>query len=284
MANVLSVNSRIRSAVSCLQKSNVYLSRFLMALAILVFFYYSSLVFWRLIYPQGFQHMAQEVSAAGQAESYSREQQSWAWFVDSSAPKVPPPPAPSKINAKLIGVIAQSGTDGGDGVALIAVKNAVAAYSVGDELSPGVTLDGVAGSFVILKRGDVRETLLMEKPDNLIKPKAGKEDAKRQAASLSAQKLKAMPPEKQSKIFEAVQIEKYQDKKHGAGLRIRPREGYESVLSMLGLNSDDVLLSINGQNASRIKIDPKNLAAMLASGPIKLRVLRGNAVTEIVVQ
>lgn len=287
-------DSLLANSVSYLQKSNFFLSRLLMSLAALAFFYYSSVVFWQLIYPQGFQHKAQAVNVADQSVHYARSKQSWSWFVDSSAPKAPPPPPPSKIDAKLLGVIAQGGAEGGRGVALIAVKNKPAVYSVGDELSPGIVLESVASFFVTLKRGDITEILEMKKSDSIFKSGDKKQTGmggsrsaglapSASAALRSAQEIKTMLVEKPGKILEAVQIERYQDQRHGAGFRIRPRKGHEGVLSTLGLNSDDVLLSVNGKRVTQISVNPKNVAAMMGSGPIKLKVLRGGSITEVVV-
>lgn len=286
--------SLLANSFSYLQKSNFFLSRLLMLLAMLPVFYYSSVVAWQLIYPQGFQHKVQTVNVASQSVNYTRSKQSWSWFIDSSVPKAPPPPPPSKIDAKLLGVIAQGGAEGGRGVALIAVKNKPAVYSVGDELSPGVVLESVASFFVTLKRGDISEILEMKKTDSIFKSGGNQQTGAGGSRSAglapsaptalnSAQQIKAMLVEKPGKILEAVQIERYQDQRHGAGFRIRPRKGHEAVLSMLGLNSDDVLLSVNGRNVTQINVNPKNVAAMMGSGPIKLKVLRGGSITEVVV-
>lgn len=293
MSHSLLNNLGFGSAALYLQKSNTFLSRLLMSLAILAFFYYSSVVVWQLIYPQGFEYKTQTVSTDNSASSYNRSQQSWAWFVDSSIPKKPPAPPPSKINAKLLGVIAQGGADGGDGIALIAVKNVPKVYSIGDELSPGIILESVASSFVVLKRGDVDEILEMERPESIFKASrakarvaagGGSQAMPNAATFMSAEDVKTILVEKPSKILEAVQIERYQDQKHGTGFRIRPRDGHESVLSMLGLDNNDVLLSVNGKNMTQLPMNKKGIAAMLQAGPLKIKVLRGGVVTEVVVQ
>ena len=301
MPHSLLANPGFSSISSYLQKPNAFLSRSLMWLAIAAFFYYSSVVFWQLIYPEGFQYKAPTVSSAPvQSSSQARAQRSWAWFVDSSVVKEPPPPPPSKIDARLLGVIAQSGADGELGIALIAVKNAPAVYTVGDELAPGIMLQRVDSSFVTLKRGDLSEILEMERPESIFKtaaeggeqqPQTGQSarsagassPAPNQAFVTSPQELKTMLLDKPARLLEAVQLERYQDKEHGPGFRIRPQAGHESVLSMLGLNSDDVLLSVNNTQVTRIPMSQEKLAAILKAGPVKLKILREGVVTEVVV-
>ena len=293
------------SVTSQLQKSSFLLGRLVMLATLLVFFYYSSVVFWQLIYPQGFAYKTQAVATAASAKQYTPDKQSWGWFTDSSMTKEPPPPPPSKIDAKLLGVIAQGNAERGRGVALIAIKNAPAIYKVDDELAPGITLESVSSYFVTLRRGDQKEILEMEKSENIfktakeLKGEGVDEDqpassdasaAKKPAASsagtsnmMSVEDVKNMLAEKPAQILEAVQFESYQDEKHGSGFLIRPREGHESVLDILGLDSEDVLLSINGRNVAGLNMNPKSIAAMLDSGPITLKVLREGELTEVVV-
>lgn len=276
-----------------MQAIGVWAGRVVVAVLLIVCFYYISSLFWRVFYPEGFRPFVPVMSDAA-VTRVAAARGRWEWFADTAKVK-PAKPPPSRLDAKLIGVIAQS-RQSGKGFAVIKYKGKDEIYRVGDEIDDAVVLREIASAYVTLQHGDRTETLEIEKI-TAGRSGDGKSRGSPRAVSAPSRAVSAPPgamatarefkqllrkePMQLLNLFEFARVE--EGGKQGFSLSPKRDDGRE-MMSSLGLEPGDVLLGVNGAPAARVPSNPRLWKALLKANKIRLKVLRGGAEKEISIQ
>ena len=272
-----------------LQGLNSIAGRVAAVVLLIVCFYYASSLFWRAFYPEGFRLAVPTVSDKGVATKVTGARGRWEWFTDTSIVKRKVAP-PSRLNAKLIGVIAR-GTESGKGLALIKYKGKENIYRVEDELTSGIILEEIAGTYVILQRDGKTETLEIERAIASIGGSKRNSNARKKASS---QKLPEPPEvvadvkqfrkilrEKPMQLLNMFSFEQVGEGNRSGFSLSAKREDGKQMLDSLGLKEGDVLMAVNGAPASQMPSNPKLWKAVLRANKIKLKVLRNGKESEV---
>ena len=263
---------------SGLRLLNDMLSQIVAFAGLLLIFYYSSILFWQFSYPEEF-----KVPISSQPQNKPRvvARGSWRWFQDTAFTKVPAQRKESKLQAKLVGVIAQG--EEGEGIALISVKKKNAKiFHVGDEIAPVVFLKSVGAYYVNLERDGQIEVLEMkranlfkgEKPD---KPPATEEQNPTQSAAKA--QFKRILKKKPLKIAEFANFER-----SGEGFAISPKnDEHQALFDELGLIGGDVVVSANGKKIAELITNPKAWKTITNSEEIVIQVMRDGIITDVII-
>ncbi len=274
-----------RISTTYLQAFNVVLSRIAIFGLLLLIFYYASVLFWQVMYPQDFK--APVVLDLPKQPKLLR-QGSWNWFMDTG-PRARKSVAPSKLNAKLLGVIAQGGED--EGIALIAIggkKGKI--FYVGDEVVPAIFLRKVGNYYVNLER-DGRIEVLEIKRINLFSGEIPDEEEEESDDTddvsdepLSAVNIREALIEEPTKLTEIIKFKRVRGAK-GFGFKVSPRESkYKELFDEMGFMEGDIVTSVNDRTVRELIKDPKSWQSLLKSDGINLQVMREGVVTDIFIQ
>lgn len=282
--------------MSSLRFVNNFAGQTLFFVLLLPFFYYSSSLFWQLAYPEGYSPSVMKV-AEGEKRKEKSQPRAWSWFLDTTPAPVVEQAKQSELNAKLVGVITKGE---GKGIAMIQVKSdPTKLFRVGDEVVQAVFLDSVHSDHVTLRRDDQFEVLALKKMGGAgaeapepapvaakkVKKEAKKKPEKKPVRADSADEYKKMIREKPIRLIEMVQFKHYEDEEHGSGFELSPRDEEHKILfDSLGIESGDVLLSANDAKSDKLAMSPKTWKSLLRAKQIKLKLLRGGVVQEVVIE
>ena len=293
MVDILPVGDK---ALPMLRSLNAFAGHAMFFVLLLPFFYYSSALFWQLAYPEGFSPSVVKASPGEKRVSNKQVARTWSWFRDTTPAPVVQEAQESKLDAQLVGVISKGD---GTGIAMIKVKRADSKlFRVGDEVANAVFLDSVYSDHVTLRRDDQFEVLALKrlggereeaKPEPKRKPAPAKPVAakkpKKPVKAANADEYKKLIREKPIRLIEMVEFKRYEDKDHGFGFELNPREeAHQALFDGLGLVPGDVLLSANEAKSDKLAMSPKTWKALLRAKQIKLKVLRGGAVQEVTIE
>ncbi len=258
-------------------------------LLLVLFLYYASLLFWQVFYPEGFRSFFPAIDSAV-AEKSTRAKGSWDWFADAAAVKNKAPP-PSRLDAKLVGVIAVS-QESGKGMAFISHKGKDAIYKVGDEITAAVVLHEIAASHVTLQRDGQFERLEIQKSSSLFSgdnevAAGGKADNGGKAAGAPTGQSPDLPenistpnqfkqllsknPAQLLSLFSFEQVDV--NGRTGFNLAAKRDDG-QKMLDSMGWKQGDVIMSVNGAPVSQVASNSRLWKALLKAGKIKFGVFR----------
>lgn len=279
-----------------LQSLNAFVGRVIFLILLLPVFYYSSLLFWRVVYPEGSSPAMLEVASSSQPAKGKDKMRDWRWFSDTTPAPAAPKVEPSNLDATLLGVIMR---DNNKGLAMIQVKRDPSKiFRVGDEIANAVFLDSIASDRVTLQRDGHYEVLALAKmgadddsapvskpPEKAAaKTKKAVKKAKPPIAASSAEEYKKLIREKPIRLMQMVKFEQYEDEENGFGFALSPRNDEDQALfDGLGLEKGDVLLAANDEVAKKLSTSPKSWKALLRAKQIKLKVLRAGVVQEVTI-
>lgn len=279
-----------------LQSLNAFAGRVILLILLLPVFYYSSLLFWRVVYPEGSSPAMLEVASSSQPAKGKDKMRDWRWFSDATPAPAAPKVEPSNLDATLLGVIMR---DNNKGLAMIQVKRDPSKiFRVGDEIANAVFLDSIASDRVTLQRDGHYEVLALAKmgadddsapvskpPEKAAaKTKKAVKKAKPPIAASSAEEYKKLIREKPIRLMQMVKFEQYEDEENGFGFALSPRNDEDQALfDGLGLEKGDVLLAANDEVAKKLSTSPKSWKALLRAKQIKLKVLRAGVVQEVTI-
>ena len=292
MVSIFATGDKVLPA---LRSVNNFAGQTMFFVLLLPFFYYSSSLFWQLAYPEGYLPTVIKAAASEKRVEQRKKAHTWGWFRDTTPAPVVQEVQESELDAKLIGVIAKGE---GKGIAMIQVKNDPSKlFRVDDEVANAVFLDSVHSDHVTLRRDDSFEVLALKKlgasksePREKAPAPAKKTEKKVQKkrppiTAGSADEYKKMIREKPIRLIEMVQFKRYEDEAHGVGFELSPRdEQHQLLFDGLGLESGDVLLSANDAKSDKLAMSPKTWKSLLRAKQIKLKILRGGAVQEVVIE
>lgn len=266
---------------SFLQAANVGLSRLAAFVLMLLVFYYASVLFWQVQYPQDFK--APVALDLPEQPEVSR-QGSWNWF-RNTAPSARPA-VRSKLHAQLLGVIAQGGE--GEGVALIALKGEKGkVFNVGDEVSPAVFLHRVGAYYVHLERDGEIEILEIKRV-NLFSGKAVEREADASSADIdepvSVMNLRETLIKDPAKLTDIMRF-RHVKTAQGRGFKISPKgKQHQQLFDEIGFKQGDIIISVNDLAVQNLIKNPKSWQSLLESDGISLKVMRSGAEMDIFVQ
>ena len=265
------------------QVINTGLSRVVAFVFLLLFFYYSSALFWQVFYPHEFRLPVSVVKAPAPKP---QAQMKWQWFSDTQKVNRAKPAAPSKLEATLIGVISQ-GEGEGEGIALISIKGKGSKiFKVGDEVAESRFLKSVGPDYANLERDGNIEVLRIKK-FNVFKDKgAQQEDTESSKRDLDKEKqvenFRATITKEPLKIMDYMQFEKRKSK-HGEGFMVKPKgKKHKELFDALGLEKGDVIVSANGKKVAELTKNPTSLDKLLEDG-VSLQVIRDGILTDVYV-
>ena len=263
-----------------LRMANNGLSQLVAFGVLLLIFYYSSVLFWQVVYPREFKF---PVALSVPEKAKRVVDKPWNWFVDTATVAKPVQHKPTKLNAKLIGVIAQGGE--GQGIALIAVKGKPAQlFHVGDEIVPAVYLQSVGAYYVNLERDGAIEVLELKRA-NLFKGDAPDQDGADEQGSegMSKEEFRKIMREKPIELAQMIAFEKVKSP-GGAGFRVSPKEEkHKDLFYSLGLMEGDIIVAANNQKILGLATKPKAWKSLLNAKNINLKIVRDGVTTEVVI-
>ena len=259
------------------------------ALLFALFFYYASLLFWQVFYPEGFRFLVPVVDGAAAAK-FAGARGSWEWFADTHVVKRKA--VPSRLDAQLIGVIAVS-RESGKGMAFISHKGKDKIYKVGDEITPVVVLHEIAANYVTLQRDGRLERLEIKKSGSLfagdkaaVKSAGGGSELAGAAGELvrelpdlpediaGARQFRELLRENPGQLLNLFSFERVDvNGRPGFNLSAKRDDG-QKMLDSMGWKQGDVVMSVNGAPVSQVASNSRLWKALLKSGKIKLKVFR----------
>lgn len=152
-------------------------------------------------------------------------------------------PAATRADASGVQLYGVRGTRGPDGSAILASNDGVqAAYVVGDQVQPGITLASVAADHVVLEVAGARRRLGFATNAGQPAPAAAPSDLP-SALPAAASAPAGIDPEQ---LLAQAGLRPSLEGERVIGYSVIPR-GDGGVLRQAGLQADDVLLSVNGQ-------------------------------------
>ena len=273
-----------------IQAINAIAGRGVAVLLLILFFYYASLLFWQVFYPEGFRLLVPTVDGAA-ATKFAGARGSWDWFADTQATQQEASP-PSRLDASLIGVIAVS-QESGKGMAFINYKGKDNIYKVGDEITPAVVLHEIAVAHVTLQRDGRFERLEIKKSESLFgddaaaAETAGDGNGLVGAAEVSAQEPLDLPEdiagarqfrellrENPAQLLSLFSFERVEvNGRTGFNLSAKRDDG-QKILDSMGWQQDDVVMSVNGAPVSQVASNSRLWKSLLKAGKIKFKVFR----------
>jgi general secretion pathway protein C len=151
----------------------------------------------------------------------------------------------TSLNLTLYGIRANESSGGGS--AIIAGEDGVQrSYAVGEEVTPGVTLDAVAFDHVILSRGGVKESLYLDQsvPAETVNP-----------SGTAPAPVMPSSPSSTGAALNAATLQKsigFAPRNEGGritGLVLQPRDD-GTMLRLAGFQDGDVVVAVNGRPVS----------------------------------
>ena len=258
------------------QTINTVVSRIVVCGLILIIFYYSSGLFWRFFYPEGF-HLP--IRASKVLEVKPQAPVKWAWFEDTkveSKQKM----APSKLKAQLIGIVSQEKSKG-QGVAMIRVRKKSAIFGVGDSVE-GMTVKSIGADYVNLEGNGEIEVLRIRKHNVFLdKPRKKEKEGQKPPSGDKVTKLLEDISQEPTKITEFIQFEATEGNNKQEHFKVSPKSTkHQELFSDLGLEPGDVVVSVNGISISELKSKPASIDELLKSD-LTVELLRDGNLTEV---
>ncbi len=173
----------------------------------------------------------------------------------SIQPTEQPPELVPETTLNLIVFGMRADLNGGSSSAIIQTPdNKQASYYIGEEIIPGVVLTRVDINYVILNRNGQIERLTrlgITKPDVKVASRVGE----------SVAEISPLAPETLSfKAYDFINDLRFYKAKEGRkvlGFKVRSRQGMS--LAQYGLERNDIVTSINGQDLTQLRVNLPNL-------------------------
>ena len=180
------------------------------------------------------------------------------------------------------------------------------AFRVGDEVLPGVKLVAVHADHIVLLRAGVEETLRLTRdtnpdPANVIKPTPGV--AKGRQTQVSAAPVQGLPANvaapppardalpatlarlraNPAELMQRVQIVPVLDQGRLSGVRVSASGADAALLGQLGLQSGDVIMTVDGQRIDSLERGQQIIARLGDATSVRVTVLRDGRPTDVTV-
>lgn len=284
------VGSRLNAPV--VGKIARYLPRVLLILGIILLAWQLAAVTWYLFGADGRDDELFVAPTKQTASAKDQPKQAVAYDLFEEEQKIPQKadkPVRKNLNLMLHGIIARS--DPKQGSALISPKNAVPqVYRVGEQVSPGVTLDEIYPNYVLLLRGDTYEQLALPKSHTGLSSTKRKQT--KSNAALDGEPVVVNAPRVTRKLARYRKQLKQNPMALARLLRGKPvmrngkihgvqisRGNDPTLISDIGLQDKDVLLSLNGISLNDIKQLPTLIKTLSEDDRFEV-MLERNGVTQ----
>ncbi len=196
-------------------------------------------------------------------------------FVDAGfASEIMPDAPETTLNLKLVGLRAATG-DALGAAMIVTPDNRQSLYAPGDEILDNVYLDRVLTDRVILKKGDVLESLLRDGHEGKLLVIGGEEveSAERETTSTPEPALETRPPLERQAFIQGVRLNPVREDGRTTGYKIVPRND-AGILQQVGLQDGDIVTVINGTRIA--DIDTTEVFGLIgAASQLDMEVLRG---------
>ena len=266
----------------------------LLSLLFFVALYQGLQVFWRVVYPEHvFVHTSEFLPLPKQTQSGDSKTIKWDWFVAHDVPK--PVPKEAKINARLLGVIGYKG----EGVAIMEVDGKKSkAYLVGSKVKEGYLLKSIGQNHIVMLHGDTEEILNISRSRNVFAGGGLKESLTTPLERAVGRKLIYAAPQDSKQPISSVEVDAFKQKvredplslmRHlnvqvvsvpgrGRGFKIFPKSEKDvAIFEALGLNKEDVILTINNTPVQDLGQNAGALRRVFDEGFMDIRVVRSHA-------
>ena len=191
----------------------------------------------------------------------------------------------TQLNLTLLGTLA--GEIETQGMAIIADESgAQAGYQAGDELPGGATLREIYADRVVLERGGVRESLRLERNDNVVasgNPQTTRGPRPGTSAPLGAppdgidwqaiRNQSRVNPQQMAQLAQNIRALPFTENGKPIGVRLMATRD-ASMLTNVGLRSSDIVLSVNDIPLSDPSRQPELLGLLQGGSNFRVRIRR----------